>query len=112
MVAKLLKRIDALEADLAQYRTPKNSSNSSVPPSKDENRPKKNQSLPKSSGRKSGGQYGHKGHTLEMSATPDDIINYVPDFCNRCGNNLDHVEAIHGFSRQEVDIPIPKATHT
>jgi len=34
----------------------KNSNNSSIPPSKDENRPKKNQSLRIISGKKSGGQ--------------------------------------------------------
>ncbi|MGY0426976.1 MAG: hypothetical protein ACWIPI_09165, partial [Polaribacter sp.] len=43
-----------LKKRLAKYETPKTSRNSSAPPSKDENRPKANQSLRKSLGKKSG----------------------------------------------------------
>tara|TARA_R110000796_G_scaffold43619_3_gene107107 strand:- start:459 stop:749 length:291 start_codon:yes stop_codon:yes gene_type:complete len=50
-----------LRERLSKYENPKNSRNSSIPPSKDENRPKKNQSLRKSTGKKPGGQLGHKG---------------------------------------------------
>jgi len=108
LVTKLLNRIESLERELAKYRTPKNSSNSSVPPSRDENRPKKSQSLRKASGKKSGGQEGHKGHTLKMSTNPDEVITYIPEFCNDCGNNLDHSVATLKTKRQQVDIPIPK----
>lgn len=41
----LTGRISLLEAELAIYKNKKNSNNSHTPPSKDENRPKKNQSL-------------------------------------------------------------------
>lgn len=108
LVATLMARIEVLEDELAKYRTPKNSSNSSVPPSRDENRPLKSQSLRKSSGKKPGGQPGHKGHTLEMSAAPDEIITYTPDFCNHCGNSLDHVPPVLHVSRQEIDLPVPR----
>lgn len=68
---KLLEvRIVDLEGQLARYQNPKSSRNSSVPPSKDENRPKKTQSLREDSGRKASGQLGHEGHTLEMTASP------------------------------------------
>ncbi|WP_157466129.1 DUF6444 domain-containing protein [Belliella baltica] len=70
-VKSLKSRVSDLENELARYRNPKNSRNSSVPPSKDENRPKKNQSLRQDTGRKTGGQPGHKGHTLEMTSSPD-----------------------------------------
>ena len=112
LVTKLLIRIDSLESELAHYRTPKNSGNSSIPPSKDENRPKKSQSLRKASGKKSGGQQGHKGHTLKMSSNPDCIITYIPEFCNGCGNSLEHSLPTLKTSRQEVDIPIPKTITT
>ena len=56
-----------LKERLSKYEHPKNSKNSSIPPSKDENRAKPNQSLRRSSGKKSGGQLGHKVKTLEMS---------------------------------------------
>ena len=82
LVTKLLVRIDSLENELSKYRTTKNSSNSSIPPSKDENRPKKPQSLRQASGKKTGGQQGHKGHTLKMSAHPNEVISYIPEFCN------------------------------
>ena len=41
------------------------------PPSHDKSKPKRNQSLRKKSKRKTGGQKGHKGHTLEQRPNPD-----------------------------------------
>jgi phage shock protein A len=38
-VAELTQEVADLKARLAKYETPKNSNNSSVPPSKEENRP-------------------------------------------------------------------------
>jgi transposase len=111
LVNKLLIKIESLEDELAHYRTKKNSSNSSIPPSKDENRPFKSQSLRKSSGKKSGGQSGHEGHTLEMRSTPDQVIEYIPDFCNCCGNTLDHIDPILNLRRQEIELPIPKVEY-
>ena len=108
LVTKLLVRIDSLENELSKYRTTKNSSNSSIPPSKDENRPKKPQSLRQASGKKTGGQQGHKGHTLKMSAHPNEVISYIPEFCNGCGSSLENMSSTLKTSRQEVDIPIPK----
>jgi hypothetical protein len=65
----------------------KASGNSSVPPSKDENRPLKNQSLCNNSGKKVGGQKGHKGSTPEMTNTLDFIISYQPNFCKICSKD-------------------------
>jgi len=68
----------------------KNSRNSSIPPSQDENRPKKkkNTSLRKQSGKKVGGQQGHKGTTLKFSEKPTKVINHLPDVCGNCGHQL------------------------
>ncbi len=64
----------------------KNSRNSSIPPSKDENRPlKKTNSLRKASGKKSGRQEGHNDHTLLVSSSPNIIEDHKPEFCNCCG---------------------------
>ena len=61
-----------LKERLFKYEHPKNSS---IPPSKDENRAKPNQSLRKVSGKKPGGQLGHKVKTLEMSAVK--ILRFI-----------------------------------
>jgi regulator of replication initiation timing len=53
-VAKLVKENDSLKLELAGYKNKKNSGNSHIPPSQDQNRPKKNQSLRTKSGKKSG----------------------------------------------------------
>jgi transposase len=98
-------RINDLESELARYKAPKNSGNSSVPPSKDENRPKANQSLREKSGLKNGGQPGHEGSTLQMSDVPDQVIAHSPCFCNFCGEDLSTVVPILTGKRQVVDIP-------
>jgi transposase len=105
LVEKLLDKIDDLT-----HR--KNSRNSSVSPSKDENRPLKTKSLRVSEGKKIGGQLGHEGSTLEMVENPDIVIEHKPDFCNQCGEDLsDELEIFIG-RRQVVDIPpiIPEFT--
>lgn len=105
LVAALLKRVEELQAELAFYKTPKNSNNSSIPPSKDENRIKRTQSLREKSNKKNGGQLGHEGSTLKMSATPDKIIRHIPDFCNDCGKDISSIGPILHGRRQVVDIP-------
>ena len=115
----LEKKVDALEKEnaflkerLAKYENPKNSRNSSLPPSKDENRPKANQSLRKSSGKSVGGQKGREGKTLEMTATPDKIVELQPDYCSGCGLSLLEVAATKEQFRQTIDIPPIKAVFT
>ena len=105
LIEKLLDKIEDLT-----HR--KNSLNSSVSPSKDENRPLKNQSLRTKSSKKTGGQPGHEGTTLKMVENPDQIINHKPDFCNCCGNDLSDKPQELLLKRQVVDIPVvlPKYT--
>lgn len=82
----------------------KNSRNSSISPSQDPNRPKKNQSLREKSNKKPGGQFGHKGSTLEFSANPTSIQNHFPSVCQNCGNELSS-DLIFTKKRQVIDIP-------
>ena len=77
----LIARIEVLERELARYTTRKDSNNSSMPPSKDENRPPRTSSLREKGARKTGGQPGHEGKTLEMTDTPDEIIEHRACFC-------------------------------
>ena len=107
---KLLKaRITDLERKVEQNnKTRKDSNNSSIPPSKDENRPSRTSSLRKKTGRKVGGQPGHEGKTLEMTEHPDEIIEHRACFCPECGNNLTNQPFELFGKRQVVDIPAIK----
>ena len=69
----------------------KNSSNSSIPPSQESiaaRELRRTNSLRKPSGRPSGEQPGHKGHTLQTVDTPDRIIKHEPAYCRCCGRPL------------------------
>ena len=111
----LKKEIVVLKERLAVYETPKDSHNSSIPPSKESikslsAKSKKllaTQSLREKSNKPSGGQIGHKGSTLEFSIEPDFIVQHSPFFCTRCGNDLSKIEGSVIEVRQSVDIPLP-----
>lgn len=99
-ISKLRNKIDKLEN--RSHR--KNSSNSSIPPSKDENRVKPNQSLRQKSGKKTGGQKGHKGNTLKMQHNPNAVIEHKSDYCSCCAMRLTEESTLSG-RRQVIDIP-------
>lgn len=82
----------------------KNSRNSSIPPSKDENRPAKNYSLREKSGKKVGGQKGHKGSTLEFSKNPSQVIKHRPRYCDNCGSELTSKLKLEQ-RKQLIDLP-------
>jgi transposase len=105
---RLMKKIDVLERELARYTTRKDSNNSSLPPSKDENRPPRTSSLREKSNRKAGGQPGHKGKTLEMTETPDEIIEHHSCFCPECGKDVSELPFEFSGKRQVIDIPTIK----
>lgn len=111
----LLKRVDQLEKELAVYKNKKNSNNSHIAPSKDENRPKKNQSLRQKSIKKPGGQPGHPGKTLEFTndtSLIDQTIEHLPQHCENCGLGLGEVEKKLVDKRQVIDIPPIKPIRT
>ena len=108
----LIARIEALERELARYKTKKDSSNSSLPPSKDENRPPRTSSLRQKGGRKAGGQPGHDGKTLEMTDNPDEIIEHHACFCKECGKDVSCLPFELFGKRQVIDIPTIKQVVT
>lgn len=108
----LITRVQTLEAELATYKNKKNSNNSHTPPSKDENRPMKNQSLREKSDKKVGGQYGHEGKTLQCSTIIDVVVEHKPNYCNCCGQDLTQVPEALIETRQVIDIPIIKPVCT
>ena len=105
---KLRKENAVLKQRLSRYEHPKNSNNSSIPPSKDENRPKRNQSLREKTGRKPGGQSGRKGSTLKMVESPDIVEKHIPVFCSCCGKDISSLPYEFAGKRQIMDIPVIK----
>jgi len=114
-IVVLKKENGVLKDRLAVYETPKDSHNSSIPPSKDSlaaqaEKSKKllaTRSLREKSGKSNGGQTGHKGTTLEMASEPDSIIEHKPYFCTRCGNDLSAIQGSVVEVRQVFDVPMP-----
>jgi transposase len=92
------QRLRAVEKQLK-----KTSRNSHKPPSSDGL--KKIPKVRKPSGKKPGGQKGHKGTTLRMVATPDKVKVYAVEQCKHCGQSLKQKEAIEYDRRQVFDIP-------
>lgn len=97
-ILSLKKRIKALEEVLGQ-----NSSNSSKPPSTDWFKKKIN--LRKKTGKSPGGQYGHKGHNLKMTGSPDSIKIISVSSCSDCGKSLKEVPPDGYRKRQVFDLP-------
>ena len=86
-----------------------NSSNSSMPPSTDGFKKKaKNNSLREKSGKKTGGQPKHKGHTLEKVENPDFVVELKDDICPHCSSNVENVPSLEIKTRQVFDIPEPE----
>ncbi|MEI7590649.1 MAG: IS66 family transposase [Deltaproteobacteria bacterium] len=108
LVKILLAEILDLKLKLSKYETPKNSNNSSIPPSKDENRPRHTQSLREKTDRKTGGQIGHTGTTLEMIDTPDELIKHYPHTQCSCGESLKDYPVRLTECRQVLDLPVIK----
>ena len=103
-IVELRSLIKELETTISLMKGVRNSRTSSTSPSQDLAR-SNSFSLRVSSGKKSGGQLGHSGHSLQMSDTPDEIIDHLPLVCNSCGENLQSVPSSSYIGRQLVDIP-------
>jgi len=94
----------AREAHLATVM--KNSQTSSLPPSTDTH--KRTRSLRERSGRKPGGQVGHRGMTREIIEQPDHLIIHAPETCRLCGSSLIECVVEESERRQVHDFPQPK----
>lgn len=95
------RRLKALEA-----RLDKDSHNSHKPPSSDGySKPPRTQSQRKKTGRRSGGQPGHVGTTLEPVERPDHEIQHRAEHCQECGAGLIGVAGQIVERRQVFDLP-------
>ena len=80
-------RIEALTRkieELTAKKTRKDSHNSSMPPSSDGYGKPSPKSLREKSGKKAGGQPGHKGNSMEITREPDEVKEYLPEKCWNC----------------------------
>jgi transposase len=98
-IATLLERVRALEAHLA-----KDSHNSGKPPASD-GLARKTRSLRRRSGKRPGGQLGHRGETLRLVATVDEIVEHRPAACAACGAKLDDAAVVVRERRQVHELP-------
>jgi transposase len=104
-IAALLERVQELEARLANAS--KDSHNSGKPPSSDPLGRKRPRSQRRKSGKKPGGQLGHRGETLRLVATPDEVIEYRPARCTGCQMALDEQAPVVLYERRQVrDLPV------
>src|SRR5689334_16001641 len=100
-MAALLTRVQELEARLA-----KDSHNSGKPPSSD-GLGRKTRSLRKKSGKKPGGQLGHRGETLRLVALPDAVVEHRPIACAACQTRLGEDTTVVLRERRQVqDLPV------
>src|SRR5438128_4432662 len=98
----LQERVKALEGQQA-----KDSHNSSLPPSSDRFvRPPK--SLRKKSGKKPGGQKGHRGHHLQQVEMPDQVLIHPVICCEYCQHDLREQPAEVPERRQVMDLPVKR----
>jgi transposase len=103
--------IAALKARVAELerRLGLNSSNSGKPPSTDGlKKPPRTSSLRERSGKKPGGQKGHKGETLRQVAEPDNIVEHYPASCTACGAAVTPAMSSGHSARQVFDLPEPR----
>lgn len=105
-----------LKKRLSKYETPElDSTNSSVPPSKESIKAKavrRTKSMRQKSGKKTGGQPGHKGSTLPTDDNPDEIVEHEPCFCQCCGRSLADIQVKKVRRTQIVDIEMPRMKTT
>jgi transposase len=112
LIAELRSRVEELESRLG-----KDSSNSSLPPSRDrtdrrarraaeaKQRRAANKALGKAA-RKPGKQNGAPGATLARR-TPDDTVVHAPEICSGCGASLADAPVVGQATRQVLEVPEP-----
>jgi len=102
-IARLLKRVAELEAQLGQ-----NSSNSGKPHSSDTPEQRSKRPKQKGSGKQRGGQPGHKGHRREL-VPPEQVtatLDHFPEACGACGHDLPAVPCAEPLRHQVTELPV------
>jgi transposase len=112
--ARLREQVETLGALVheLQARLAKDSHNSGKPPSSD-GLARKTRSLRKKSGKKHGGQLGHRGETLHLVGAPDEVVEHRPPICSSCQTPLGEAAAVVLRERRQVqDLPVVRLQTT
>ena len=99
-MVKMAEEMQSLRDQLAKH-----SGNSHKPPSSDGYAKPSPKSRRERGKRKSGGQPGHKGHTLRQVSDPDGIVLHRVVACLDCTRDLDGVPPTRIEKRQVFDLP-------
>lgn len=90
----------------------RNSNNSSVPPSRDDNKAREERAnraarrrAQREARRKPGKQPGEPGKNLAQVADPDAVVHHIPTHCGDCGASLSSAEVTGREVRQVFDLP-------
>ena len=109
---KLLDENRKLRERLAKYENPdppKDSGNSSTPPSKEPMKSevtRRTKSLREKSDKSVGGQPGHEGTTLKTVDIPDEVEEVSAHYCRECGRDLSDIKGEFDYRLQEIDLPV------
>jgi transposase len=106
----LREQVQVLAAQVRelQARLAKDRHHSGKPPSSDglTRKPSRTKRLRTPSGKKAGGQLGHRGETLRLVATPDAVVEHRPTVCAGCHRELPHDARVVLRERRQVqDLP-------
>ena len=108
------KEVESLRSELEKLgckHVEKDSSNSSIPPTKqpiEKQVVQRTKSLRQPSGKKPGGQHGHEGHSISKTQNPDGIEEHKAKVCPHCGCAIpDDAEQTCVKSVQVIDITGP-----
>ena len=99
-IEQLLEQVSKLTAMLN-----KNSRNSSMPPSSDGYKKPAPASLREKSGKKAGGQNGHKGSGFKFIRQPDETVEHKPCQCASCPHAEECIGKVQD-TRYNIDIEI------
>jgi transposase len=107
LVTQLVQVITQLESRVQQLEDQlgKNSRNSGKPPSSDGLAKPRTRSLREPSGKPTGGQPGHPGHTLKMVERPDHFRVHPVATCQQCHATLEQVSPSAYEKHQVFDVP-------
>ena len=99
-----MAQVQELQARLA--RATQDSHTSHKPPSSDPVGRKRPRSQRRKSGKKPGGQLGHRGETLHLVGIADEVVEHRPAVCAGCQTLLDETAPVVLYERRQVrDLP-------